>query len=135
MSRRCAASARTSRADALVLAVTFIATLTIRLEFAILVGVLVSLLVYLNRTTHPQVLRVVPDPARRSGGFAPRVAIRRCARSSTSCAIDGSLFFGAVEHVRDELEAARGRGRATRHVLLVGSGRQLHRRRGRRLLA
>ena len=37
--------------------------------------------------------------------------------------VDGSLFFGAVDHVRDELEAAmRAERRGARHVLLVGSG-------------
>jgi SulP family sulfate permease len=41
--------ARTNRGEAFVLAVTFIATLAIQLEFAIFVGVLASLFVYLNR--------------------------------------------------------------------------------------
>jgi SulP family sulfate permease len=36
--------------------------------------------------------------------------------------IDGSLFFGAVEHVRDELEAARRARPAVRHVLLLMRG-------------
>ncbi len=111
---------RTSRSEALTLAVTFIATLSIRLEAAILIGVLVSLLVYLNRTTHPRLTRVLPDPAagRRFDTVAdgtplcPQLDILR---------IDGSLFFGAVEHVRDELEAARAQRPDIRHLLLVGS--------------
>jgi sulfate permease, SulP family len=36
--------------------------------------------------------------------------------------VDGSLFFGAVEHVQDELEAARAECPTARHVLLVCSG-------------
>jgi sulfate permease, SulP family len=111
---------RTSRTEALTLAVTFIATLSIRLEVAILIGVLVSLLVYLNRTTHPRLTRVLPDPAagRRFDAVAdetplcPQLDILR---------VDGSLFFGAVEHVRDELEAARAQRPDIRHLLLVGS--------------
>ena len=111
---------RTSRGEALTLAVTFIATLSIRLEVAILIGVLVSLLVYLNRTTHPRLTRVLPDPAagRRFDPVAvdaplcPQVDILR---------VDGSLFFGAVEHVRDELEAARAERPDIRHLLLVAS--------------
>ena len=112
--------ARVSRGEALTLAVTFIATLTIRLEVAILLGVLVSLLVYLQRTTHPRVTHVqpVPDEARhfRPAGLSapacPQLDILR---------IEGSLFFGAVDHVRDRLEAAH-RERPYRHVLLVMSG-------------
>jgi len=113
--------ARVSRGEALTLVVTFIATLTIRLEVAILVGVLVSLLVYLHRTTHPRVTRVqpLPDharhfrPAPESAPACPQLDILR---------IDGSLFFGAVEHVQDELEAAHRARPAARHVLLVMSG-------------
>ena len=64
---------RASRGDALVLAVTFVSTLAIQLEFAIFVGVLASLLVYLNRTTHPHLTPIVPDrtsPQRRSVAVA-----------------------------------------------------------------
>jgi sulfate permease, SulP family len=112
---------KTSRGDALVLAVTFVATLTIRLEVAILVGVLVSLLVYLNRATHPLVLRVAPDPAEHR-------RFRRVHAESPLCPqvdmlrIDGALFFGSVEHIRDEIEALRAQAPTARHVLLIGTG-------------
>jgi SulP family sulfate permease len=36
--------------------------------------------------------------------------------------LDGSLFFGAVEHVRDELHDARKNDPDRKHVLLIGSG-------------
>ncbi len=113
---------RTNRSDLLALVVTFVATLTVQLEFAIFVGVLASLLVYLNRTTHPSLTRVAPDsrtPQRRfeamgeSSRVCPQLDILR---------LDGSLFFGAVEHVRDELEAARRERPDATHVLLVASG-------------
>ena len=65
---------RTSRGETLVLALTFIATLELQIEFAILVGVLASLLVYLNRTTRPRVIEVAPDPTRRPGASCPRAA-------------------------------------------------------------
>jgi sulfate permease, SulP family len=112
---------RTSRTDALTLAVTFVATLTIRLEVAILVGVLVSLLVYLNWATHPQVVRVAPDPAHQR-------RFRRMAADTPLCPqldmlrIDGALFFGSVEHIRDEIEAAHAARPAARHLLLIGAG-------------
>jgi SulP family sulfate permease len=125
---------RTSRADALTLAVTFIATLTIRLEVAILVGVLVSLLIYLHWATHPQVVRVVPDPgaqrrfraARSDSALCPQLDMLR---------IDGALFFGSVEHIRDEIEAARAARPATRHLLLIGTGVNLIDSAGADLLA
>jgi len=112
---------RTSRADALTLAVTFIATLTIRLEVAILVGVLVSLLIYLNWATHPQVLRVAPDPSAQRRFRATRPDSLLCPQLDI-LRIDGAVFFGSVEHIRDEIEAARASRPATRHLLLIGTG-------------
>ncbi|MEO8485900.1 MAG: SulP family inorganic anion transporter [Betaproteobacteria bacterium] len=114
--------ARTSRSESAVLAVTFVATLATPLEFAILFGVFASLLVYLNRTTHPRITPVLPDPASPLRRFVP------VARDAVRCPqlevlrVDGSLFFGAVEHVRDEIEAARLARPGVRHLLLVGSG-------------
>ncbi len=111
---------RTSRSEALTLTVTFIATLSIRLEAAIFVGMLVSLFVYLNRTTHPRISRVLPDsdaglrmfPIAHDAPNCPQLDIVR---------IDGSLFFGAIEHIRDALDAARAQRPDVRHVLIVGS--------------
>lgn len=112
--------ARASRGDAAVLAVTFVSTLALQLEFAIFVGVLVSLLVYLHRTTHPRLARIAPDPATRR--FVPASAAAPPCPQLDILRVDGSLFFGAVEHVRDELEQARRERPDVRHVLLVGTG-------------
>ena len=53
---------RASRPETAVLALTFAATLLLELEFAIMVGVTLSLLVYLSRTSHPTMRSLVPDP-------------------------------------------------------------------------
>jgi len=113
---------KTSRGDALSLAITFIATLTIRLEVAILVGVLVSLLVYLNRTTHPELTRVLPDPASPTRRLTRVTAHTRLCPQLDILRIDGSLFFGAVEHLRDELDAMRRNRHGVSHALIVCSG-------------
>ena len=118
---------RIGRSEAMVLAVTFLATLLVQLEFAILVGVLCSLFAYLNRTTHPAIHAVAPDPGSPQRRFIP-VAISGSAARLAECPqlallrVDGSLFFGAVDHVQDELEAMRRGASARAHVLLIGSG-------------
>jgi SulP family sulfate permease len=109
-----------NRGDAVVLVVTFVSTLTLQLEFAIFVGVLASLLVYLHRTTHPRIARLAPDPTTRR--FVPASATAPPSPQLDILRVDGSLFFGAVEHVRDELEEARRERPDVRHVLLVASG-------------
>jgi SulP family sulfate permease len=113
---------RTGRGEALTLIVTFLATLAIRLEVAILVGVLVSLLVYLNRTTHPRLARVLPDAESAARRFIPITLASPMCPQLDILRVDGSLFFGAVEHIRDELEDVRGDRPGIRHLLLVGSG-------------
>jgi SulP family sulfate permease len=114
--------ARTNRGEAFVLAVTFIATLAIQLEFAIFVGVLASLFVYLNRTTHPRLIPVVPNPSSSARRFVPPAEGGAQCPQLAMLRVDGSLFFGAVEHVRDELSAVRERERERPHILLIGSG-------------
>ncbi len=125
---------RTSRGDALALGVTFVATLTIRLEVAILVGVLASLLVYLNWATHPRVVRVAPDPSQQRRFRRVGVDTALCPQLDM-LRIDGALFFGSVEHIRDEIEAARASRPATRHLLLIGAGINLIDSAGAELLA
>ncbi len=114
---------RTSPSEALVLVVTFLSTLALQLEFAIFLGVLTSLFVYLNRTTHPQLTPVAPSRTSAQRRFAhtsetgapecPQLAMLR---------VDGSLFFGAVDHVHDELHELRESSPQRRHLLLIGSG-------------
>jgi len=114
---------RTSTTDAAVLAVTFLATLLVELEFAIYVGVILSLLLYLNRTSHPQFITLAPDPGsgRRSFVNIARQPLAECPQLKM-IRIDGSLFFGAVDHFSEELRAITKRTPEQAHILIVGSG-------------
>ena len=114
--------ARTSRGDMVVFAVTFVATLTIALEAAIFAGVIASLLAYLHRTTRPSLTRVAPDARTPQRRFGTAAAGARLCPQLDILRLDGSLFFGAAGHVRDELEAARRERPAGTHVLLLCSG-------------
>ena len=106
---------RTSRDDAVVLAVTFIATLLLDLEFAILAGVAASLVVYLYRTSHPTLRSLVPDPRhadRRMAEVEP--GLQECPQAKI-LRIEGSIYFGATNHVAEYFErcAAKRRCRNT----------------------
>ena len=50
------------RKEAGIMAVTFVSTIFFKLEFAILFGVILSLLIYLRKTSRPRILPRVPDP-------------------------------------------------------------------------
>jgi len=110
---------RTSRSETAVLAVTFAATLLMELEFAILVGVMLSLLAYLNRTSHPAMRSLVPDPRHETRKMTevedglpecPQLKILR---------IEGSIYFGAVNHVGAHFDTLREISPGQKHLLLM----------------
>lgn len=110
---------RTSRSESAVLGLTFAATLLMNLEAAILVGVTLSLLVYLNRTSRPQMRAVAPDPRHSVRRFGP------VAQGITECpqlkimAVEGSIYFGAVDHVESHFDTLRAVAREQKHLLVV----------------
>ena len=109
----------TDRGETAVLAVTMAATLLLSLEIAILAGVVLSLLVYLNQSSHPALRSLIPDPRvpernmlEVEAGFheCPQMKILR---------IEGSLYFGAIEYVEDHFDELRKAQPAQKHLLLM----------------
>ena len=111
---------------------TTVATLTMRLEVAVLAGVMLSLVAYLYRTArpalrtmgfdshHPQRPFVVIDPA--GLGTISAAALPECPQLKL-LRMEGSVWFGAVAHVADHLRALRVRATVSpegqRHLLVM----------------
>ena len=114
---------RTSRPEAVVLLTTFLATLFVELEFAIYAGVILSLLLYLNRTSHPHFVTMVPNPEshRRSFINILHMPMPECPQLKV-IRIDGSIFFGAVNHIAEEIDKLRKQNPEQCHILVLGSG-------------
>ena len=114
---------RTSKPEAGILIATFLATLFVELEFAIYVGVILSLLLYLNRTSHPTFVTLASDPDTRKKSFAnvQKKPLSECPQLKI-IRIDGSLFFGAVNHVAEQLNEITKRYPEQAHILIVGGG-------------
>jgi SulP family sulfate permease len=113
---------KSSRNEALVLVVTFLATLFIELEFAIYIGVFLSLAIYLRRTSRPSVMEVapVPDHPRRQIKNTQRFSLQQCPQLKI-IRIDGSLFFGAIDHIQQRIRALSNEG-DTNRLLIIGKG-------------
>lgn len=110
---------RASRSEAAVLVFTFAATLLMNLEVAILIGVTLSLIVYLNRTSRPQMRAVAPDPRHSVRRFGPVAqGIVECPQLKIM-AVEGSIYFGAVDHVESHFETLRAVAREQKHLLVV----------------
>ena len=98
---------RASRSETAILLATFFSTLFLELEFAIYVGVVMSLVIYLNRTSRPVVGALVPGQ-------------EECSQLKI-IEVHGSLFFGAVSHVQQVLQAIDLDHPQQKHVLVVAS--------------
>jgi len=110
---------RTSKQEAAILATTFLATLVLDLEFAIYAGVLLSLFFYLRQTAHPEIVSVMPDQ-----GNADNVSSlpdKHCP-ALTIIRIDGSLFFGAVNHIAEYFQNIDKNITPKSHLLIVAYG-------------
>ncbi|MBE7420423.1 MAG: SulP family inorganic anion transporter [Ideonella sp.] len=112
---------RSSRQEAAVLIATFVATLTLDLEFAIYIGVLLSLMLYLNRTSRPPLEDVKPDAAHATLVFNSTTGLPDCPQLKI-VRLNGSIFFGAVNHLQEALQGIDERNPSQRHLLLVATG-------------
>lgn len=112
---------KTSRSEATVLGVTFFATLLLELEFAILLGVTLSLVVYLNRTSKPRVYARAPDPHLPKRKFSSDPNLPECPQMKL-LRVDGSLFFGAVDYIAEKLLNLRKNHPQQKHLLLLCQG-------------
>lgn len=112
---------RTSRSETAVLAVTLVATLTAELEFAIYIGVLLSLMLYLKRTSRPRIVDVKPDPTEHSYMLTTQSGLPDCPQLKL-LRINGSIFFGAVDHVQGVLQRVDDENPQQKHLLLEMTG-------------
>jgi SulP family sulfate permease len=112
---------RASRSEATILFATLIATLTIELEFAIYIGVGLSLLMYLKRTSQPSLDDVKPVPGQMPPAFSDSTGLEDCPQLKI-VRINGSIFFGAANHLQEALQRIDETEPQHTHVLLVASG-------------
>lgn len=106
---------RSSRGDAAIMLVTLVATLFLRIDFAVLSGILMSLAYYLLRTSAPRVVPVLPDDRFRHFLYQPDKPM--CPQLAIMD-IAGDLYFGAVSHIESSIRAHQARYPSQRFLLL-----------------
>lgn len=92
---------RATRSDAAVLVITFLSTLLLNIEFAIYVGVLLSIGLHLANTSHPRIYSVIPDL--KSGKMVGSAHGETCCQMDI-VQIEGSVFFGSATFVLEDLQ-------------------------------
>lgn len=124
-----------SRSDFAVALATMLATVTIRMEMAILLGVLLSLMSFLYRTSRPAMrtmgfdsrgldrqfvvidnprdaapVEAAPEENRQPLPECPQLKLLR---------MEGEVYFGATQHVADILHALRSQPNPQKHLLVM----------------
>jgi SulP family sulfate permease len=112
---------RADKNEAGILIVTFLSTLFMKLEFAILLGVILSLMIFLRKTSKPKLLPRVPDPATRNRKFTIGVSLPECPQMKM-LRLEDSLYFGSVAHVGELLRRYREHYPEQKHLLLLTKG-------------
>jgi sulfate permease, SulP family len=132
-----------SRSDFGVAMATMVATVTIRLEIAILLGMILSLMSFLYRTSKPAMRTmgfddrgldrqfvvvdnsvdagvdvVSPQKADASTEATPRT-LPECPQLKL-LRMEGEVYFGATQHVADILHALRTQPQPQKHLLVMG---------------
>jgi SulP family sulfate permease len=112
---------RADQNEAIILGIVFFGTVFFSIEFAILAGVILSLMIFLRKTSRPRLSPRVPDPESRTrkfifGQFHPECPQLKILR------LDDSLYFGSVAHVGELLRRYREHYPEQKHLFLLTKG-------------
>ncbi len=110
-----------SRRETGVFLVTFLSALFLELEFAIFAGVLLSLVLYLDRTSKPRVVIRTPDPNLPNRAFSSSLDLPQCPQLRI-IRIDGSVFFGSANHVETVFDQIRAKHPEQKHLAVIAEG-------------
>ena len=95
-----------SRSETAILLVTFFSTLFLELEFAIYLGVLLSLILFLARTSRPDIVTLAPDSHDPGHGLinVESKPVSECPQLKI-IRIDRAIYFGSVNYIQSRLDA------------------------------
>jgi len=115
---------RFSKSESSILLTTFFATLFLELEFAIYLGVLLSLILFLAKTSTPKIptLSIDPDPDGVSRKLIniEKKPLKQCPQLKI-IRIDMSIYFGSINHIQKRI-ARISDIEGINHILIVASG-------------
>ncbi len=112
---------KSSHRETMVLGITFFGALFLELELAIFAGVIMSLLLYLEKVSKPAIIGRVPDPRLPKRSFNTDPDLPECPQLKI-LRIDGNIFFGSVNHVEQTFDRLRMLSPEQKHLAVVAQG-------------
>lgn len=114
---------RFSKSESSILLTTFFATLFLELEFAIYLGVLLSLVLFLAKTSTPSIptlaIDVASDGSRKLQNIEKK-PLKQCPQLKI-IRIDMSIYFGSITHIQKRI-AKISDNEQIHNILIVASG-------------
>ena len=113
-----------SKSESVIFTATFLATLLFELEFAIYLGVLLSLMLFIAKTSTPDVHTLAfgtpPGEGDRRLQSIRKAPIVQCPQLKI-IRIDMSIYFGSINHIQKQISQIVDNQRIY-HILIVASG-------------
>ena len=115
---------RHSKTETAILLTTFFATLFLELEFAIYMGVLLSLLIFLAKTSVPEIETLAPDRDEKTGKLLltniDGKPLNQCPQFKI-IRFDMSIYFGSITHMQNRLHKIV-ENEQIHHIMIEASG-------------
>ena len=117
----------TSKSETGILLVTFFSTLFLELEFAIYLGIILSLVIFLNKTSTPEIVTMLSNYDSEKGKklliwtckiFPEKINDLKCPQLEI-IRIDMSIYFGSVNHIENKMKNIQARW--VKNILIVGT--------------
>lgn len=113
-----------SKTETAILLTTFFSTLFLELEFAIYLGVLLSLVIFLARTSTPDIVVLAPDIDPR---YHKHALVDVSTKPVVQCPelkiirVDMSIYFGSLNHIQDKIQKISKRDKIY-DILIIAEG-------------
>lgn len=111
---------KSSKRELTVFGATFLGTLFLDLEQALIIGILLSLFFYLERTSKPNIAELGLNKEKRFVNLIRDNDAKECSNLKIF-RIDGSLYFGSIEKTSDYFSNLYEENK-TQHLLIVANG-------------